>query len=144
MILVLGGLFAMIAAASGPNDFWISLTLLSGVVGSVSTPISVWMAYRQLRTDPAAPGRDLVLKSALVFGTIAPILLVLFAAAITNGAAFILFGIAALFYVQYLLLRRFWRCLSDALPTPPSASTTNSASRQAPSAVQEPTPMPAM
>ena len=113
----------MIAAASGPNDFWILLALLSCFVGIVFTPIALWMAYRQLRSDPAARGRDLVLKSAIVYGTIAPILLVLLAAEATNGAAPMLFGIAAFFYAQYHLLRRLWKYLSDSLPTPPSAST---------------------
>ncbi len=144
-ILVLSCLLGLIAAASGPErDVLILLALLGCFVGIVFTPIALGMAYRQLRSEPAAPGRNLVLKSTIVYGTIAPILLVLLAAEATNGAAPMLFGIAAFFYAQYVLLRRLWRHLSNAFPTPPSASTTNSVSRDAPSSVHPQATMPAM
>jgi hypothetical protein len=143
-ILASGVLFGMLAFASAPNDFWGFLTLLSCFVGVVFTPIALWMAYRQLRSDPAAPGRSLVLKSAIVYATIAPIVLVLFAAVLTEGAALVVFGIAAFFYAQYHLIRRLWRYLSDTLPTTPSESTTNSATRNAPPSAHPATPMPAV
>lgn len=143
-ILACGCLFAMIAAAAnGPNDFWILLALLNCFVGLVFTPIALWNAYRQLRSDLTTPGRGLVLKSAIVYGTIAPILFVLWAAVVTEGLVPILLGIVALFYVQYVLLRRLWNYLSDALPTPPTA-TTNSSNRNAPPSAQQATPMPAL
>jgi hypothetical protein len=143
-LLVLGCLFGMMTAASGPNGFLVSLTLLSAFIGFVLTPIALRSAHRQLRSDPAAPGRDLVLKSAIVYGTIAPLLLVLLAAEATDGFAPMLFGIAAFFYAQYVLLRRLWTYLSNTLPTPPPASTTNSPNRTAPPPAHPAAPMPAM
>jgi hypothetical protein len=134
----------LIVGASRPNPFWIVMTLLSGLVGFVVTPFALWRAYRQLRSDPTAPGRDLVITTAIAYGTIAPILLVLLAGEATNGAAPILFGIAAFFYAQYHLLRRLWRYLSDALPTLPSESTTNSPNYSAPPSAHQATPMPAV
>jgi hypothetical protein len=143
-ILVFGGFTALIAASSGPNDFWMLLTLLNGFVGFIFTPVALWKACRQLRSDPAAPGRDLVLNSAIVYGIIAPILLVLLATAATNGGATILFGIAAFLYAQYALVRWLWKSISDALPPSHSASTTNPTSRNAPSPLPPATPMPAL
>jgi hypothetical protein len=141
--LILSCLFALIVGASGPNDFWIVMTLLSGFVGFVFTPIALWKAYRQLRSNPAAPGRNLVINTAIVYGTLAPILFVLLAGEATNGAAPLLFGIAAFFYAQYVLLHRLWKYLSDALPAPPTA-TTNRTSPNASSSAHPTTPMPAM
>jgi hypothetical protein len=142
--LVLSVMFGLIVGASGPNVFWLVMTLLSGFVGFVVTPIALWKAYRQLRSNPAAPGRSLVINSAIAYGTLAPILLVLIAGEATNGAAPILFGIAAFFYAQYVLLRRLWTYLSHALRATPAASTTNSAGRGTPPSVRPATPMPAI
>jgi hypothetical protein len=138
--------FGLMTVASAPyvNDFWAILMLLSGFIGVVFTPIALWMAYRQLRSNPAAPGRGLVLNSAIVYGIIVPILIVLLAAEATDGAAPMLFGIAAFFYTQYVLLRRLWNRLSAALPAPPSESTTDSGNRNVPSSAHPATPMPAL
>jgi hypothetical protein len=142
--LVLSVMFGLIVGASGPNVFWIVMTLLSGLVGFVITPIALWKAYRQLRSDPTAPGRNLVINTAIVYGTLAPILLVLVAGEATNGAAPLLFGIAAFFYAQYVLLRRLWKHLSDALPASPTATTTTPTGHNTTSSVHPTTPMPAM
>jgi hypothetical protein len=143
VLLVFGCLSAILAGSSPANDEWMVLAVFGCLVGLTLTPIALWMAYRQLRSDPAKTGRGLVIKSAIVYATIAPVLFVLWTAAATNGAFLILVGVAAFLFAEYVLLRRLWKYLCDAFPTPPSA-TTNPAIPDAPPSAHPATPMPAV
>ena len=90
------------------------------VVSFVFTPIPLWMAYRQLRAHPDMPGRDLVRTSSTVYIALALALLMLFLAAITEAFGLIALGVAAFVYFEYLLIRRVWRYLAEALPPQPA------------------------
>jgi hypothetical protein len=144
-ILVLGLVFGLVAANSGPNDLWIFLALACLLVGFVLTPIAIWKSYKRLRAEPGAPGRDLVLNSTIVYSVVVPILLMCFITALTEGFALILLGVALFFYFQYVLVRRLWRRMSDALPArPASAATGETNGSGASSPVNAGTPMPAL
>ena len=111
-LVCLLAMFAVATDAHGPFDLFMSLAVLSFVV----TPVALWMAYRHLRAHPDMQGRDLVLKSACAYIALALALLMLFLATITEGFVLIALGVAAFVYFEYLLIRRLWRRLADALP----------------------------
>ena len=68
--------------------------------------------------------RGLLLKSALVYCVIAPPLAIGFFALITHGYIFVLFGLAAFIYMQFLLIRRLQRHLNETLPSQPAGDAT--------------------
>ena len=108
--------FAAATDARGPFDLLMFLVMVSFVF----TPIALWMAYRQLRAHPGMPGRDLVLKSSTVYTALALAVLMLFLAAITEGFVLMALGVAAFVYFEYLLIRRIWRHMAEALPPQPA------------------------
>jgi hypothetical protein len=134
-------LFAAATSAHGPLDLFMFLVIVSFVF----SPIALWIAYRQLRAHPSVPGRDLVLKSACAYTAIALAVLMFFLALITEGFVLMALGVAAFVYFDYLLVRRLWRRMADALP-PQSASSSplETNGNAAASPVTSATPMPAM
>ena len=133
--------FAAASDARGPLDLFLSLAVLSFFV----TPIALWMAYRHLRAHPDMHGRDLVLKSACAYIALALALLMLFLATITEGLVLIALGVAAFVYFEYLIIGRFWRRMSEALPPQPTSSSPRETNGNgASSPISAATPMPAM
>jgi hypothetical protein len=133
--------FAAATDARGFLDIFMFLVVLSFFV----TPIALWIAYRQLRARSNLLGRDLVLKSTCVYAALALALLTLFLAVITEGFALLALGVAAFVYFEYLLVRRIWRRMSDALPPQPAAiSPRESNGNGASSPVTSGAPMPAV
>ncbi len=143
-LLAIACLFAVFAAATnarGPFD----LLMFLAIVSFVLTPIALWMAYRQLRAHPDTPGRDLVLKSTTVYAALALALLLLFLAAITEGFVLTALGVVAFVYFEYMLIRRIWRHMAEALPPQPTSSPTRDTNGNGASApVASATPMPAV
>jgi hypothetical protein len=122
------------------------LSILSSLfLGVVFTPIALWMAYKQLQVQPDTTGRELLLKSTITYGVLAPLLVMLFAAAVTDGIVLIPFGFAAFVYLQYLLLRRLWRRISEAFPLQTAAvSSRGTNGSDANARVASASPMPAL
>jgi len=140
-VTCLFAVFAVASDAKGSFDLFMSLAVLSFFV----TPIALWMAYRHLRAHPDMHGRDLMLKSACAYVALALALLMLFMTTITEGLVLIALGVAAFVYFEYLIIRRFWRRVSEALPPPPTSSSpreTNGNGANSP--ISSATPMPAM
>jgi hypothetical protein len=137
-----GGLLALL----NPGLFGAVTVLFLLPIGLLFTPVALWKAFKQLRADPRKTrGRYLVLKTMVAYGVLVPVVVVLFAAVITEGYAFFLLGFAALVYVQYLLVRRLWRYMAEAIP--PQAepvSTSHANGNGASSHLGSATPMPAM
>jgi hypothetical protein len=143
-VLVVTFLLMMFAAASnahGPVELFSFLV----VVSLFTTPIALWMAYRQLRAYPDMAGRDFVAKSITICAALALALLMLFGAAMTQGFILMALGVAAFIYIEYVLIRRLWRHLAETLPSQSSSSTpreTNGNGASPP--VTSASPMPAM
>lgn len=113
---------AMITAARGPA---VGFTLmLMFFVGFAFTPFALWKARKQLLAELENPrDRGLFVKSIITYGTFAPALLAIIAAVVTDGTVLIPFGVVAFAYIQYVVIRRLYRDLTDGVPyTAPSAS----------------------
>src|SRR5262245_43883207 len=119
--LVFGCLLALLASAGPPHGPIVAALASMLFVGFVFTPLALWKAVAQLQAQPDHPrDRDLVLKSTLVYCVIVPVLLVGFLTLVTHGYIFIPFGLAAFVYLQFLLVRRIHRYLSETLPPQPA------------------------
>jgi hypothetical protein len=89
-------------------------------VSLVLTPFALWRGFQQLRARPRQrSGRNLLLKSTIVYGTLAPALLMALVTATTQGYVLLPLGAAAFVYIQYLLIRWIWQRMSEALPSAP-------------------------
>jgi hypothetical protein len=140
-VACLFAVFAVATDAHGLFDLLMSLAVLSFFV----TPIALWMAYSHLLAHPDMHGRDLVVKSACAYIALSLALLMLFLATVTEGIFLIALGVAAFVYFEYLLIRRFWRHVSEALPPQPtSTSPRETNGNGANSPISSATPMPAM
>jgi hypothetical protein len=104
------------------------------------------MAFKQLRAQPGRTrGRDLVLNTTAAYAVLVPVLVLLFAVAVTEGIALYMLGVAALIHVHYVFVRRLWRYMVDQLPPRSAAASTNKRNGNgASSAISAATPMPAM
>jgi hypothetical protein len=125
-ILCIACLFVVFAAAMNDRDmleFMIFLVLVTVIL----TPVALWMAHRQIGAHRNVPRRDLVLKSIAAYAALVPILLLLFLAAITEGFVLAALGVAAFVYFEYVLIRRIWRYMAEALPRQPATATTGGA-----------------
>jgi hypothetical protein len=143
-LLCIACLFVVFAAAMNDRGMLDFLTLLV-LATVILTPVALWMAHRQLRADPGTPRRDLVLKSTAAYAAIVTTLVLLFLVAITDGFVLTALGVVAFVYFEYLLIRRIWRHMAEALPPQPASSPTrdtNGNSAHAP--VASATPMPAV
>jgi hypothetical protein len=122
--LVLSVLFGQIVSASGPHDLWIFMTLLTGFVGLVFTPIALHLAFKQLKATPGKyRGRNLAAGSLLIYAAIAPLLLLLFAGILTAGLIFYPLGLAAFVYAQYRLIQHLRHRIIPTLPADPLSPT---------------------
>lgn len=127
-LLAFGCVLLFIALNSRYSNAMVGISLLTLFVGLLLTPIAIWNASTQLRTQPdQLHNRSLVLKSLTVYCVIAPPLLMGFAELFTRGAALVLFGIVAFVYLQYVFIRRMRRNMVDALPkpTPPASDSSH-------------------
>jgi hypothetical protein len=115
-------------------------------IGFLFTPFAIWKAFKQIRAQPRdIRGRDLVLNTTAAYAVLVPVLVVLFAIAVTEGIAFYMLGVGALIYVHYVFIRRFWRYMADALPPQPAAASTGKANGNGTNtSISAATPMPAM
>jgi hypothetical protein len=144
--LVLGCVLAMLEAgarSSGPI-LGVSMSLI--FLGFFLTPVALWRAFRQLQSQANTgqnSGREMVLRSAVVYGTLAPALLILLAIAITQGVILFPIGIAAIIYAQYTLVRRLSRYMAEALP-PQQVSVSTNEPNGGSSPIGPRAPMPAM
>jgi len=94
-------------------------------VGSVFTPLALWKARKQLLAGEAnSPDRNLFVKALLVYGTFAPAILAVVAALLTEGAVLIPFGVVAFVYIQYVVVRRVYRHMTDGMPEPTLSTST--------------------
>jgi hypothetical protein len=120
-------LFGLIVSASGPHDFWIFMTLLSGFVGLVFTPIALHRAFKQLKASPGKyRGRNLAVAALLTYAAVAPLLLLLFAAILTEGLILFPLGVGAFAFVQYRLIQHLHHRVIATLPEdPPTESAAN-------------------
>jgi hypothetical protein len=138
-VACLMAMFAAATRAHGPFELFMSLAVLTFFV----TPIAIGMAYRQQRTRADVTSRNILLQSTCGYISIALALLMLLAAAITDGFALQALGVAAFVYLEYLLIRRLWRRMAAALPAqtaPSSPRETNGNGASSP--VTSPNPMP--
>jgi hypothetical protein len=133
-LLPVGCLLVFLAINTHTRGALAGFSLLLVLVGFVFTPFALWMARNQLRASrDQSPERDLVLKSTIVYGVIAPALVMAFFTAATEGYALVPFGIVAFVYFQYLLIRRVHRYMADATPeSAPASIDTASNAAQAP------------
>ena len=116
-LLLAGCLLALLAAATNNNGPLILLSVFMMLVGFAFTPFALWRARRELSTHPErAPDRDLILKSTVAYVVVSTTLPMAFLTAITEGYALMPLGVAAFIYLQYILVRRLWRRMSDPLP----------------------------
>lgn len=123
--LTVGCLLVLIASATSVNGPVVLFTILMLMVGCMLTPLALWKAIKQIQAQPER-SRDcgLVLKSALVYCVVLPVLLmgcIIFA---THGLIFVPLGLGALVYLQYLVVRRVQRHLSGILPKQPIDDAT--------------------
>jgi FtsH-binding integral membrane protein len=125
--LVASILFALLVGASGPNDFWILMMLLSGFVGLVATPLALYFALKQLKANPGKQrGRNLAAAALLTYAAITPILLLIVAEISTEGLIIYPLGFLAFVYAQYKLIQHLRHHTIAALPAdPPTPPTTN-------------------
>lgn len=116
------------------------------VVGFILTPLALWRAFKQLRAcSEQSPDRNLVLKSTIAYGAFAPALVMAVLMLVTHGFALIPFGVVAFLYLQYVLIRRVWQWMSDALPAQAVARKNGVANGDAAVPPINPeAPMPAM
>ncbi|MEO7402036.1 MAG: hypothetical protein ABIU95_00030 [Burkholderiales bacterium] len=123
-----GVVLAFLAAnAHGLSRF----ALLLAFIGLVLTPFALGMARKLRAQSDPTEGRHFVLQSTVVYGVIAPTLLMAFVTAATEGYALVPFGIVAFVYFQYLLIRRVYRYMADAAPRPAAVPDENGASSPA-------------
>jgi hypothetical protein len=116
-LIPLGCLLLVFAAATSMNGLAVLIATLPLIVGCVLTPIALRKGFRQLRAAPARYlGRELALGTMVGYVATAPLLLLLIACVVTEGAVLYLLAIAAFFYFQYLLMRKVWQRMADALP----------------------------
>jgi hypothetical protein len=115
-------------------------------IGFLFTPFAIWKAFKQLRAQSGKiRGRDMVLNTTAAYAVLAPVLVMLFAIAVTEGIAFYMLGVAALIYVHYVFIRRLWRYMATALPPQPAAASTAKVNGNDTSpSMSAATPMPAM
>ena len=125
-----GPLLMFLAANSHSHGLFLFLTCIM-LFGLVFTPIALWMASKELRASKEQEGRNLVLKSVIAYGVIAPTLVMAFAIAVTHGLVLVPFGIVSFVYLQYQLIRRVYRYMADAAPQPARAPNENGASSPA-------------
>jgi hypothetical protein len=126
-MLVLGCLLAMLEAGARSNGPILGVSMSLIFLGFFVTPIALWKAFRQLQTQVNTrqnSGRELMLKSTVVYCTLTSALLILLAIAITAGVILFPIGVAAIVYAQYTLIRRLWRRIAEALPPQPDAAST--------------------
>lgn len=125
--LVVSVLIGLIAGASGPNDFWIVITLLTGFVGLAFTPIALYRAFKLLKAHPGMyRGRNLTAAALLTYALVAPLLLLFVAAMLTEGLIFYPLGLAAFAYLQYRLIQHLRQRIIPTLPEdPPTESAAN-------------------
>jgi hypothetical protein len=147
-MLVLGCVLAMLEASAGSAGPTLGVSVVLIFLGFVLTPVALWRAFRQLQMQSSThqnSGRELVLKSAVVYGTLTPALLILLAIVVTEGVILFPIGIAAIIYAQYTLIRRLWRYVAEALPTrSAAASTSETNGGNASSPIGSGAPMPAV
>jgi hypothetical protein len=147
-MLVFGCLLAMLAASERSAGPILGVSMLLIFLGFVLTPATLWKAFRQLQTKSSNQqnsGRELMLKSAVVYCTLASALLILLAIAITEGVILFPIGVVAIIYAQYTLIRRLWQYMANALPIQldsASASEVNGGNANTP--IGSRAPMPAM
>ncbi len=123
--LPFGGLLVLLASGMHLKGPVVVVLVLMVFVGFVLTPLALWRAVKQLQAQPDHPrDRDLVLKSALIYCVIVPVLLMGFFTLATHGLILIPFGLAAFVYLQYMLVRRLHRHLSETLPPQPAGDAT--------------------
>jgi hypothetical protein len=124
--LPFGCLLGLLASAGPPHGPVVAVILLMLLVGFALTPLALWKAVRQLQAQPDRPrDRDLVLKSALVYCVIVPVLLMGFFTLVTHGYIFVPFGLAVFVYLQVLFVRRLHRHLSETLPHQPGGDAVS-------------------
>jgi hypothetical protein len=122
--LVLSVLFGLMVGASGPHDFWIFMTLLTGFVGLVFTPIALYRAFKQLRATPGKyRGRNLAAGSLLIYAACMPIMLLVIASLATDGVIFYPLGLLAFAYAQYRLIQHLRHRIIPTLPADPPSPT---------------------
>lgn len=120
-----GCLLAWFADATRARGPFIALPImLMFFLGFVFTPFAIWKARKQLLTDAENPrDRGLFVKSIVGYGVFAPALLALFATVASDGAVLIPFGVVAFVYIQYAVIRRIYRRLTEGVPyTAPTPS----------------------
>jgi hypothetical protein len=124
--LPLSCLLFLIAVNTPPHWSPVTVLLLIALLtGFLFTPIALWKSRQELRGEPlASRDRDWVLKSATVYGVLAPALLMAFFTVATHGRALIPFGVVAFVYLQYLLIGRLRRYMRDETPEVAPVGTT--------------------
>ena len=101
------------------------MILLLFAVGFAFTPFALWKARKQLLAEPENPrDRNLFVKAIVVYGAIVPAILVAMAAAITEGAVLMALGVVGFVYIDYLVIRRIYRNMTDGVPQPPPSTST--------------------
>jgi hypothetical protein len=140
-LIPMGGLLALL----DPGLFGGLIILFMWPIGFLFTPFAIWKAFKQLRAQPGKiAGRDLVLKTTVAYGVLAPVLVMLLAIMITEGFALFVLGAAALVYVQYLALKRLWRFMAEAIPPRPAPASTSNSNGNGASSHLGASPVPAM
>jgi hypothetical protein len=121
--LLIVGCLLLLLGSVGHSKGLAALGGSSLFIGSVVTPFALWRAFDQLRaSSQGRSNRDLVLKSTIVYGAIAPALLMALVTVATQGYVLLPLGAAVFVYLQYLLIRWVWQRMSEALPTAPVAN----------------------
>jgi hypothetical protein len=123
--LVFGCLVMLMASNASLNGLYVLFIASMLLVGFVLTPVALWNAVKQLELHSEHHhGRELVMKSTLVYSVIVPVLLVGFIAFATRGLILVPVGLGALVYLESVLIRRVHRHLSETLPPQPTGGAT--------------------
>jgi hypothetical protein len=129
--LCFGCLLLLISGGTMFNDGPLIVLILSLLlVGFVLTPIAVWKGVKQLQSQSDQPrDRELVIRSAMIYCVILPVLVTGFFALATEGFILIPIGLGAFIYLQVVLVRRLHRRLSERLPAQASDAGAHAAER---------------
>lgn len=124
--------FSLVIAATAPILFPFGppvvglIALGFAVYGFSMTPLFSYLAYAHARSKHRGlEGKSLLILSVSVYAVLAPLVLVVLGAILTQG--FILWGIAivGLLYAQYKAVRKLRQHLTSHLPDPPAPLLEN-------------------
>lgn len=117
-LIPLSGALAALAVASGIPVPELPFFMLIVIVACVLTPVALWKGFKQLRADPSRYfGREIAIGTMTGYFSTVPLLVLAGACLATRGYILFPLAVATFIYLQYLLVRRIWRYMADALPT---------------------------